>query len=190
METKTIKDYPYYEITEEGNVYRKARIGFYGNPIRRKLLKPYKGRNGYYAVYLHDGHGQRKMQYIHRLMYQAFIGEIPPKHEIDHIDGNRLNNSIQNLRAVSHKSNCNNPRSLENYRKANSLDKGKFNRNRMEAAKSVENKERLRREYKSIMEEKGTVGVCEFMKKAHCNYYTALRIRGEMSENTRKMGES
>jgi len=35
-----------------------------------------------------------------RLKYLTFKGEIPKGYTIDHIDGNTLNNSIRNLRAV------------------------------------------------------------------------------------------
>jgi len=38
--------------------------------------------------------------YLSRLKYITFIGEIPAGYTIDHIDGNSLNNSIRNLRAV------------------------------------------------------------------------------------------
>ena len=81
---------------------------------------------------------------------------------------------------VKHKDNCRNPKSIERYKRANALDKGKFNRERMQAAKSKENKERLRREYMSMLEEAGSVGVYAFMKAAHCNYYTAKKIQAEV----------
>ena len=99
---------------------------------------------------------------------------------IDHIDGERQNCALSNPRTCNHASNCHNPRSLELYKKANALSAGKFNRDRMQAAKSQENKERLRREYESMLKEMGSVGVYAFMKSAHCNYYTALRIKAEM----------
>lgn len=190
MENKTIKDYPNYEISSEGEVYRKERVGYLGNPIKRKRLKPYKGKNGYYMVYLFNGHGQKKSHYIHRLMYQTFIGDIPFKYEIDHIDGNRLNNKAENLRAVSHKSNCNNPKSIENYRKANSLDKGKFNRDMMEACKGKERDEELRQAYIRILNEKGCVGVWCFMQSEHVGYPRAVRICKEMQGKLKNMGVS
>ena len=57
----------------------------------------------------------------------------------------------------------------------------------MEAAKSKENKERLKREYMFIQAQNGVVGVWGFMKSAHCNYYTALKVIGEMRN---KLGAS
>ena len=38
---------------------------------------------------------------FHRLIWEHFKGEIPKKHVIHHKDGNRLNNSIENLECMS-----------------------------------------------------------------------------------------
>lgn len=48
---------------------------------------------------------------MHRLEYEAFIGEIPEGFEIDHIDSNPQNNVLSNIRACSHTENSNNPNS-------------------------------------------------------------------------------
>lgn len=79
--------------------------------------------------------------------------------------------------------------SKERYRKANALDKGKFNRDKMIAAMSQENKERLRREYMNMRKENGLVGVYAFMNSAHCNYYTALKIKTEIEKNMMQSNE-
>ena len=46
---------------------------------------------------------------IHQLVYENFVGEIPDGYEIDHIDGDKTNNTVYNLRLVTHKENMNNP---------------------------------------------------------------------------------
>lgn len=43
----------------------------------------------------------RQRQYAHRIIYTMFYGDIPEKHDIHHIDGNRSNNKIENLKAVN-----------------------------------------------------------------------------------------
>lgn len=48
-----------------------------------------------------DGKGM----YEHRAVWQKFNGEIPKGMVIDHIDGDSLNNRIENLRCVTHKDN-------------------------------------------------------------------------------------
>ena len=188
MVIKTIKDFPRYEVSDQGEVWRKARKAYDGGNLKRKKLKASKGKNGYPMVYLYNGVGQRKRFYLHRLVYETFIGEIPPKYEIDHLDGVRENCCVSNLRAVTHKENCNNPKSIERYKRANSLDKGKFNREKMEAAKSMKNKERLKQEYIFIWSKDGSVGVWNFMKQAHCGYDTALRVINEMQGEVKNMG--
>lgn len=54
--------------------------------------------NGYYKTSINY-----KKYYIHRLIYMMFYGEFPV--QIDHIDGNRSNNKIENLRTSSNTQN-------------------------------------------------------------------------------------
>lgn len=187
MVIKTIKDFPRYEVSDQGEVWRKACKAYDGSNLKRKQLKASKGKNGYPMVYLCNGMGQRRKFYLHRLVYETFIGEIPPKYEIDHTDGDRENNCASNLRAVTHKENCNNPKSIERYKEANSLEKGKFNREKMQAAKSKKNKERLKQEYIIIWTQEGCVGVWRLMKQAHCGYKTALKVISEMQGKVKNM---
>lgn len=70
--------------------------------------------NGYVVI---NFDGQR--HYMHRLVYQTFIGDIPRGMEIDHADGNPLNNDCMNLRCVTKSQNRRNPVTVERYREAN-----------------------------------------------------------------------
>lgn len=64
---------------------------------RHRTLKPYKDGRGYLRVDL--GRGNRRK--VHRLVAQHFI-ENPKDHPIvNHIDGNRHNNSVNNLEWVT-----------------------------------------------------------------------------------------
>lgn len=42
---------------------------------------------------------------VHRIIYELMVGPIPDDMEIDHIDHNRLNNSLSNLRTVTRQGN-------------------------------------------------------------------------------------
>lgn len=46
---------------------------------------------------------------VHRAIYETFVGEIPKGYEIDHINTKRDDNSVENLKLVTHKENMNNP---------------------------------------------------------------------------------
>jgi hypothetical protein len=93
-----LEGYSRYFIWDDGTVtYRDTG----------KLCPDYDdGKNGYRKIKLYpDGSKKRKSFWVSRLIYQAFIGPIPPKMEIDHKDGNRLNNTLENLILVTHKQN-------------------------------------------------------------------------------------
>ena len=59
-----------------------------------------KDRHGYKRVGL-NGHNKT----VHKLLWETFIGEIPEDKVIDHIDGNKANNHLSNLRLVSQSEN-------------------------------------------------------------------------------------
>lgn len=46
-----------------------------------------------------------KNGYAHRLAWEMMVGPIPPKMDIDHINRNRLDNRIKNLRVVTRREN-------------------------------------------------------------------------------------
>lgn len=64
-------------------------------------LRPYKHTNGYMRVSL--GRGIQK--YVHRIVAELFVPNPEGMPQVDHIDGNRTNNSADNLRWVSAKEN-------------------------------------------------------------------------------------
>ena len=93
---KDIKDYVgLYAIEEDGRIW---------SYISQKYLKPYQNHNNYYVVDLYkDKVGKTTL--IHRLLAEAFIPNPENKPYIDHIDRDRTNNSINNLKWVTHKEN-------------------------------------------------------------------------------------
>lgn len=51
---------------------------------------------------------------VHRVIYEMHFGEIPEGYSIDHLNGNRQENKISNLRLVTHKENNRNQQMYKN----------------------------------------------------------------------------
>jgi hypothetical protein len=61
-----------------------------------------------------DGYRRCSRQLVHRLVWLYFTGQVPDK-DIDHINGVRLDNRIENLRLVSRMENLWNRRDIKGY---------------------------------------------------------------------------
>ena len=96
MKIKEIKNYPNYAITDNGEVYN----------LRNGKIMRQKDNQGYLTVKLCKN-GKPKEFRVHRLVYQAFIGELDNLLVIDHIDENRHNNNVSNLRQIHTRENTN-----------------------------------------------------------------------------------
>lgn len=107
---KTIEGYPEYQVSNMGRV--KAINWHRGN--KEKEIKPYTTHKGYLRLRLCKN-GKSKQFQIHRLVAQAFIPNPENKPYIDHINTDRTDNRVENLRWVTNKENCNNPISKINY---------------------------------------------------------------------------
>jgi hypothetical protein len=85
-----------YGLRWKKDIYRHIKKG-----SEAGYLKPgrVKGKE-YAAVRLN-----RKVYYVHRIIYYLITKKDPESHLIDHIDGNTLNNHIENLRLVTNKEN-------------------------------------------------------------------------------------
>lgn len=79
-----------YFIEDNGNIYSNG-----------KLMHPYKINSGYLCIKLRNK-GKVKSYLIHRLVAEYFLGG---EGVVDHIDGNRHNNNVSNLRYCTQKEN-------------------------------------------------------------------------------------
>lgn len=95
-----------YKVSNKGNV--KSLVYGY-----ERLLKPVLGHTGYYFVRI-----KSKAYMVHRLVALAFIPTKDTLLHIDHTDGNKLNNNVDNLRWRTQKENNNNPITKERISKA------------------------------------------------------------------------
>lgn len=92
---KTIKRCPKYEISSRGTV-REIKT-------KNELLVSITP-DGYSVVYIKGYDFYPKLR-IHRLVYETFHEEDIKGQEVDHVDGNKSNNSLSNLEVVSHREN-------------------------------------------------------------------------------------
>lgn len=94
-----------YEISNHGRVKSLARLTSTGNrSVPERILK-HNVMKGYHCVTLQYA-GKHKVYRVHRLVIGAF-GEQQPsdEHEVNHIDGDKANNCIENLEWVTPKEN-------------------------------------------------------------------------------------
>ena len=107
MKQKHIKNYNNYLICEDGNVISLPLRQWNGKSwwtSKERTLKPTILKIGYKAVVLHKNK-KGKTTYIHRLLAEHFIPNPLNKKQVNHKDGNKLNNSLLNLEWVTHKEN-------------------------------------------------------------------------------------
>lgn len=96
-----IKDFPDYYISDSGDVYSRN----YKRTGKIKKMKSYKQPCGYLLIML-SKNGKTYHKYIHRLIADMFIPNPYNKPQVNHIDGNKTNNALQNLEWVSAKENA------------------------------------------------------------------------------------
>jgi hypothetical protein len=80
-----------YSVTEDGKVF--------SHKCNRFLKLGHSG-NGYAKVMLHID-GKPLCRKVHNLVAQAYIGERPKGMQVNHKDGNKLNNNFSNLEYVT-----------------------------------------------------------------------------------------
>ena len=95
-----------YWITNTGVVISADRYDRFNRKVGG-VVKQQKAGSGYSFVALYKN-GKGRQKYVHRLVAEAFIPNPENKREVDHIDNDKNNNNVSNLRWVTHKENQNN----------------------------------------------------------------------------------
>jgi hypothetical protein len=85
-----IRFFPNYWVSSFGRVCRYDKVN-----DRLKMLKP-TDKRGYWYVTLYNKSG-RKARPIHRLVALSFIRRERDATTVNHLDGNRHNNAVDNL---------------------------------------------------------------------------------------------
>lgn len=90
---KTITQFSNYEISTNGEVRNKTT---------KKILKGRLSKSGYLQVSIkNDNTGKFINQYIHRLVALHFLNNPENKCEVNHKDGVKINNQVDNLEWVT-----------------------------------------------------------------------------------------
>ena len=91
-----------YEVSNLGNVRNKNT---------KVVLSQEDTGNGYMCVGLQMDKGVYKKTRVHRMVAMTFLEfqRTEERNEVDHINGNKSDNSVDNLRWCTHKENMNNP---------------------------------------------------------------------------------
>lgn len=117
-EWRDIQGIENYQVSNIGNVRSKERVitqkghkNLYKRVMKSCLLKPRKQNSGYLVVWLSID-GIVKPYTVHRLVAETFLGK--KDGDVNHIDGNKTNNSICNLEWVSRSKNI-----IHSYEKLN-----------------------------------------------------------------------
>jgi hypothetical protein len=112
MEWRTIDGFPNYEVSSTGLVLSHHTGG---------ILSPLTHRNGYLSVVLCNKLIGQKRIGIHRIVAISFLENPEEKLEVDHINRDKTDNSLQNLRWATHSENrqntgvhCNNKLGIKN----------------------------------------------------------------------------
>jgi hypothetical protein len=113
MQEEIWKDIPgyegYYQVSGLGNVRSLDRVEHCSDDNTRfrkgRVLKPFD-RAGYQACCLSANRTQR-LHYIHQLVAMTFLGHTPNGHTlvVDHINGKKDDNRLENLQLISQRHN-------------------------------------------------------------------------------------
>jgi len=101
-----------YEISNKGEIR---------NLKTNKISRIYKNPCGYYYVYLCDSDNKRAWAedtpyLIHKMMCYSFFDNYDTMINVcDHIDRNKRNNELENLRIISQRENCGNKKNNSLY---------------------------------------------------------------------------
>ena len=109
MEWKSIKATGgRYLCNKLGQIKGTDRVVDFGSKKRLakgKIMSPKIKSNGYCEVSLSIAPDKSKSFYVHRLIAETWLGDIPRKMAVNHKDGNKQNNNVNNLEIVTYSEN-------------------------------------------------------------------------------------
>lgn len=89
-----------YEISSDGRVFSKD----FNHTGKRKEMRQYLDQDGYPHIFF-NVNGRRFKRMVHRLVAESFLVKPPSDCEINHKNGTRNDNRLENLEWVTHQEN-------------------------------------------------------------------------------------
>lgn len=141
---KQIKNFPNYYINNKGLIISTQRkIKNTKNQeyiLKEKILKPFLNKNGYWVITLRKDK-KSYLKYVHILVAETFLNKLKYNYIVNHKNGNKLDNYVENLEWCSYSEN-----NFHAY-KTNLKPKGEKFYNSKLKEKDVLN---IRKEYKNL----------------------------------------
>lgn len=113
MKCKQIKDFPDYYVFEDGTVISKKSHNV-------KTIKPILNERGYPMIQFWKNNKREAMKPVHRIVAETFIPNPKNKPQVNHINGIKTDNTVQNLEWATNKEN--NDHALKNNLKKQKLN--------------------------------------------------------------------
>ena len=161
-EWKDIENFPNYQVSNLGRVkskerYTKQRNGM--NLREEKLLTPQKDHKGYLYVRLYNHNGWKYFK-VHILVAKAFIPNLFNEPTVDHIDRNKENNIVDNLRWASYIVQANNKDKTKIIKNMKTLGKKQY-KNRAKKVKQYDLNGKFIKEWSSSRNASLELGITE-----------------------------
>lgn len=86
-------------------IYAVSDTGIIFNIKKGTVMKTHVNMHGYEEVTLSSVKSGKSKMRVHRIVYESFNGKVKDDLVIDHIDNNKLNNNLSNLRKLTNREN-------------------------------------------------------------------------------------
>lgn len=156
------------DILEFENTYQVSNLGNVKSKKTNKILSINKNKNGYCSICLFKN-GKVVRKYIHRLVAQTFVLNPDNKTDVNHIDGIKSNNTIQNLQWVTKSENT-------KHAVKNNLIKYKSGENHHFSKLNKQKVTEIREKYNNL-----NISKEELSKEYNLNYATIWKIIENLS---------
>lgn len=154
-----------YQISNLGNVRSRHNKYTHKIDLEYHYLNPYTTKKGYLTVKIKE---HKTSRVIHRLVANAFIPNPNKLPQVNHIDGNKTNNRVENLEWCTNKYNVNHAFKMGLYdKKLNSIRKPI---NQYDLKGNLINKWNSAEEIKNTLNIHHTSDVCKGIRKTAGGY--------------------